>query len=140
MYKHILVPVDGSDLSTKSFREGVELAKAIGARVTAVSVVIDSHAPRGAGTAMLGKHVLEDAAEEYLKGVAAIAREAGVAVETFYVVGDSPHEEIIAAAKARGCDLICMGSHGRSLLAGLFLGNEAASVITGCRIPVLIIR
>ena len=118
MYKHILVPVDGSDLSTKSFREGVELAKAIGARVTAVSVVIASHAPRGAGPAMLGKHVLEDAAEEYLKGVAAIAREAGVAVETFYVVGDSPHEEIIAAAKARGCDLICMGSHGRSLLAG----------------------
>jgi nucleotide-binding universal stress UspA family protein len=140
MYKHILLPTDGSELSEKAIRHGVELAKAVGAKVSGLCVVVPSHAPSGTGVAMLGDHVLEDAAEEFLATVTRHARELGVESECFYVSGASPHEEIVAAAEQRGCDLICMASHARSGLAGLLLGSETTSVLTGCRIPVLVLR
>lgn len=140
MYKHILLPTDGSELSRKAIRHGVRLAQAVGAKVSGLSVVVSSHAPSGAGTSMLGDHVLEDAAEAFLSVVAQEAREHGVEAECFYATGTSAHEEIVAAARSRGCDLICMGSHGRSGLSGLLLGSETAAVLANCDIPVLVLR
>lgn len=140
MYKHILLPTDGSELSLKAIQHGVALAKAVGAKVTGLSVVVPAHAPSGTGVAMLGDRVLQDAAEEFLSVIAREAREQGVEAECFYVTGASPHEEIIAAAEQRGCDLICMASHARTGLSGLLLGSETSSLLNACRIPVLVLR
>jgi len=140
MYKNILLPTDGSELSEKAIRHGIALAKAVGAKVTGLSVVRPSHAPTGAGVAMLGEHVLQDAAEEFLAVITREARDQGVEAECFYVSGSSPYEEIIAAAESRGCDLVCMASHARSGLAGLLLGSETAALLNNCRIPVLVLR
>ena len=140
MYKHILLPTDGSELSQKAIRHGIELAKAVGAKVTGLSVVVPSHAPAGAGVAMLGNRVLQDAAEQFLAAITREARDHGVEAECFYVSGSSPYEEIIAAAASRGCDLICMATHARSGLAGLLLGSETTAVLTNCPIPVIVLR
>ncbi|NMG74659.1 universal stress protein [Aromatoleum diolicum] len=140
MYKNILLPTDGSELSLTAIRHGIALAKAVGAKVTGLSVVLPSHAPTGAGVAMLGDRVLEDAAEEFLAVITREANDQGVQVDCFYVSGSSPFEEIIAAAEGRGCDLICMASHARSGLAGLLLGSETTSLLNNCRIPVLVLR
>lgn len=140
MYKHILLPTDGSELSANAVRHGVALAKSVGARITGLSVVIPSHAPAGAGVAMLGDHVLESAAEEFLSLITREARDAGVDAECFYVSGSSPYEEIIAAAEQRGCDLICMGSHARTGLGNLLLGSQTTALLNACRVPVLVLR
>lgn len=140
MYKNILVPTDGSELSQKAIRHGIALAKAVGAKVTGLSVVLPSHAPTGSGVTMLGNHVLEDAAGEFLAAVSREAHAQGVEAECFYVAGDSPHAEIISAAVRRGCDLICMASHARSGFSGLLLGSETTALINGCRVPVLVVR
>lgn len=140
MYKNILLPTDGSELSEKAIHHGVALAKAVGAKITGLSVVLPSHAPTGAGVAMLGDHVLQDAAEEFLATITREAREQGVEAECFYVSGSSPFEEIIVAAESRGCDLICMASHARSGLAGLLLGSETTKVLTHSKVPVLVCR
>ena len=140
MYTHILLPTDGSELSQRAVRHGIQLAKAVGARVTGLSVAVSSHVPSGNGTAILGDHVLQDAAQEFLAFVAQEAKAQGVPCSCFYVTGPAVHEEIVAAAQARECDLIVMGSHGRSAVGKLFLGSEAAQVIAGCQVPVLLCR
>lgn len=140
MYTNILLPTDGSELSQRAVRHGIQLAKAVNARVIGLSVVISSHAPSGSGTAILGDHVLQDAAQEFLSFVSHEAKEQDVPCTCFYVSGDNAHEEIIAAAESKGCDLIVMGSHGRSVMGKLLLGSEAAAVIAGCQVPVLLCR
>lgn len=140
MYTNILLPTDGSDLSRKAISHGIALARTLGAKVTALSVVLPSHAPSGAGLMTIGEDVLVEGAEEFLQFVAREAREKGVEAECFYVAGDSPHEEIVAAATQRNCDLICMGAHARSGLAELLLGSQTMSVLKSCEIPVLVLR
>ena len=140
MYTNILLPTDGSELSQRAVRHGIQLAKAVGARVTGLSVVVSSHMPSGNGTAILGDHVLQDAAQEFLAFVAEEAKAQGVPCSCFSVTGPSAHEEIVAAAQGRECDLIVMGSHGRSAMGKLLLGSEAAQVIAGCQVPVLLCR
>ena len=140
MYKNILLPTDGSELSRMAIRHGVALAKAVGAKVTGLSVVLPAHAPAGAGVAIFSDNVQEEAAAEFLAVISHEAHEQGVEAECFYVSGTAPHEEIIAAAQQRGCDLICMASHARTGLSGLLLGSETTSLINGCRIPVLVLR
>jgi len=140
VYTNILLPTDGSELSQRAVRHGIQLAKALNARVIGLSVVISSHVPTGSGTAILGDHVLQDAAQEFLSFVAHEAKEQGVPCACFYVTGDSAHEEIIAAAVSKDCDLIVMGSHGRSAVGKLLLGSEAAAVVAGCQVPVLLCR
>lgn len=140
MYKNILLPTDGSELSRMAIRHGVALAKAVGAKVTGLSVVLPAHAPAGAGVAIFSENVQEDAAAEFLAVISHEAHEQGVEAECFYVSGASAHEEIMAAAQQRGCDLICMASHARTGLSGLLLGSETVSLINGCRVPVLVLR
>lgn len=140
MYKNILLPTDGSELSQRAVRHGIQLAKAVNARVTGLSVVLPAHGPTGNGTAILGERVLESAAEKFLAFIDSEAKAVGVPCTCFYVSGDSAHEEIIAAAEARECDLIVMGSQGRSAMGKLLLGSEAAAVSAGCQVPVLLCR
>lgn len=146
MYRHILIPTDGSELANRAVTHGLALAKALGAKVTALTVeasfsIYDVPSSRmmqltGAFTEH-AEHAKAHAAK-VLGTVAAAAKAAGVACETVQVEHDHPYEAIINAAQSRGCDLIVMSSHGRSGIAAIVLGSVTHKVLTHTKIPVLV--
>ena len=145
MYQHVLIPTDGSDLSSRAEAAGLTLAKALGARVTALTVTPPFQFI-GSDPMMLvvSQPEYEKAqaarAQETLERVKATAAAIGVRVETERAVNVQAFEAIIATAKERGCDLVFMASHGRSGVAGLILGSVTAKVLTHSKIPVLVYR
>ena len=145
MFKHILIPTDGSDLARKSLLYAVQLAKESRAKVTALTV----RPPYVIGSMdMIGVVGGQDEFEaetqryaEYALTQAKMAGEAaGVPVETIQDVGDQPYRAIIDCAKDNDCDLIVMASHGRRGVAALLLGSETAKVLTHSHVPVLVFR
>jgi nucleotide-binding universal stress UspA family protein len=145
MFKHILLPTDGSELSAAAIQEGIRFAKSIGAQVTGLCVMPNQH-PFFYETE-IPMDALEHAAKRYkeqagtyLAVIEKTAREAGVACDNVYEVNDSPYEAIIQVAEKKGCDLIMMASHGRRGVKGLLLGSETQKVLTHSSIPVLVYR
>jgi nucleotide-binding universal stress UspA family protein len=145
MFKHILIPTDGSDLSRKAILYGVQLAKESGAKVTGLTVV-EPYRSAGMDTVFIPieqgdyeeqSRVLSEKAMEQVKMA---ANAAGVLCETVSEVLDQPYRAIIDAAQALGCDLIVMASHGRRGISALLLGSETAKVLTHSTIPVLVYR
>ena len=145
MYKHILLPTDGSELSAKALRDGLQLAKEIGARVTALHVTPPFY-PTEVTPSTLAAHSHEhderskESARRALSAAEEAARAAGVACTAVHRVGDGPFEEIIKVADESGCDLIFMASHGRRGVAAMLLGSETNKVLTHSKIPVLVTR
>ncbi|KEF41467.1 MAG: sulfate transporter [Cyanobium sp. CACIAM 14] len=151
MFRHLLVPTDGSDLSDATIREAVRFARDTGASITffhgMASLAMPPH-PSIYGDPMTLDPVLVEQfsraeqayAESLLARARAIAAEAGVTCDT--VTGEHPviHEAIIEAATRHGCDLIFMASHGRRGLSGLLLGSETQRVLTHSSLPVLVYR
>jgi nucleotide-binding universal stress UspA family protein len=125
--------------------EGIRLAKAIGARVTAVHVTPPFY-PSEMSPSSLAAHAQEhearakESAQRALGVAAEAARAAGVPCATLHRVSDGPFEEIIAVARESGCDLIFMASHGRRGVKALLLGSETNKVLTHSAIPVLVTR
>jgi len=147
MYKHILIPTDGSALSRKAIANGVKLAKSIGARVTglfaappATPVVYKDFVPVGYMTPLEHAELIEKTAAKYLGVIEQAAKHAGVRCQCIHVTNDFPADAILAAAKQQKCDLIVMASHGRRGLAGVLLGSETQKVLTHSKIPVLVSR
>lgn len=145
MFTHILLPTDGSSLSEQAVARGVELARRLGARLTALCVVptpqmivYDADLPAEAREKAAA--VARDHAARHLARAAAAAQAAGVPLETVTETSDHPYEAIIAVAQRRGCDLIMMASHGRRGVKALLLGSETQKVLTHSRIPVLVFR
>jgi nucleotide-binding universal stress UspA family protein len=148
-YKHILLPVDGSDTSRKAEKECIAFAKSGGAKVTALHVVshFHLHLPQRATLKSLQVRIEREHEEEaraiaqkMVDALAARAREKGVDCEGVVVVGDQPYQEIISSAESRKCDLIMMASHGRRGLDAVLLGSETVKVLTHTQIPVLVVR
>jgi nucleotide-binding universal stress UspA family protein len=148
MYKHILIPTDGSPLATKGAKAGVKLAKALNAKVTAVYVAMP-YAPAVYGDAAAyyagpspqeHKRFSEKAAKKALAPIEIEAKRMGIACSTLIVSDWKPWQGILKAARSRKCDAIAMASHGRGGLGGLFLGSETQRVLAHSRIPVLVIR
>ena len=140
MYHDLLLPTDGSELSVRAFTAGITLAKTLGARVTGLCVVTEPQVAGGLGDVMVGREDTVHAAEASVAAIAAEAKRQGVAHECFYVKALSVAEGITKVAAERGCDLICMGSQGRSGLAGLLLGSDTVDVLNHCKIPLLVYR
>jgi nucleotide-binding universal stress UspA family protein len=147
VFKHILIPTDGSAVSRKAVAAGIELAKALGAKVTAVyaapaatPIVYKHFLPVGYMTPERHAQAIKRAAARYLDVVAKAAKRAGVACETVSVTSDFPADAILATAKKRKCDLIFMASHGRHGVAAVLLGSETQKVLAHARIPVLVHR
>lgn len=147
MFKHILIPTDGSALSRKAIAGGVALAKVAGARVTAVfaaptatPVVYRNLLPVGYMTPERHAAMIKKTARKYLSVAERAAREAKVPCETVCVTNDFPADAILSVARKRNCDLIYMASHGRTGLRGVLLGSEAQKVLAKAGIPVLIHR
>ena len=145
MFKHILIPTDGSDLSRKALLYGMQLARESKAKVTALTVrppyVI-------ASVDMIGAVGSQDEFEsetqryaDYALTQAKMAGEAaGVPVDSVQDVGDQPYRAIIDCARNNDCDLIVMASHGRRGVSALLLGSETAKVLTHSTVPVLVYR
>jgi len=145
MYKHILIATDGSELAHKAVVQGFGLAKAVGAKVTVVTVTEPWTAvvPGEMGMAFPVDEYEKGASENAGNILAAIRREAdaaGVACETVHMADQYPADGIIATAKDRACDLIVMASHGRRGLSRLLIGSQANQVVVHSDVPVLVVR
>ncbi|MDB5808221.1 MAG: universal stress protein [Betaproteobacteria bacterium] len=146
MFKHILIPTDGSELSQKAISIGVELAKFHGARVTGVHAVPDYHlmiAYEGAFDPATEERIEKEArsrADGFLDHISKVCAAAGVPCETVCETSDHPYDAILKTAQTRGCDLILLHSHGRKGLAAVLLGSETRKVLTYSQIPVMVVR
>ena len=145
MFKHILLPTDGSALSEMAIKKGVEFAKEINAKVSGLTVSKPFHVFT---TDVTG---LEDTKDTYAEDAKAIAdkrlsvieqaaKQARVSYEGVHKIGEHPWEEVIKTATERGCDVIFMASHGRRGVAALVIGSETNKVLTHTKIPVLVYR
>jgi nucleotide-binding universal stress UspA family protein len=149
MFKHILVPIDGTTLSLKAARAAMALARKHAAKVTALHVIPRWTPPMGSDGVVYYpdsfspqeyKKLTEAEAKRALAKVEALARRARVRCDTLFVTQDAPWEAIVTVARRRKCDLVAMASHGRRGIAGLLLGSETMKVLTHSRVPVLVLR
>ena len=147
MYKHILVPTDGSPLSMKAVREAMRIAEPLKARITALHVLVPFTPPQGMEAMVYhSSYSVRDYERDMAKvSDKALARTAAAAgphskIETLRAVHANPWEAIIKTARARKCDLIVMASHGRRGLQALLLGSETQKVLTHSKTPVLVCR
>ena len=147
MYKHLLVPLDGSKLALRALDAAAELAKATGARITALTVE-PSYPTIIAADGYMVEPISSDEwdksmarhAERIRHGAEKRAAAAGVEIAFVSSVHDQPWEGIIETARKKKCDTIVMASHGRRGIAALVLGSETTKVLTHSRIPVLVCR
>lgn len=149
MYKHILVPTDGSDLSLKAAKEATELAKSMKAKITTVYVVPPFHQPYDGDGVAFPPADYSPAIHEARHGryadaafakVEAAAARAKVPVSRLKVTGDAPWRSIIDSARSKKCDVIVMASHGRGGIGTLILGSETNKVLAHSKTPVLVCR
>jgi nucleotide-binding universal stress UspA family protein len=146
MYEHLLVCVDGSPIARHAAAHALGLAKAIGARLTALYVTPPFQVPAGAQASPLmpavSRHVAASHAEakRHLGAIARRAERAGVRCDTRHVGGFPAARHIVETAMRERCDLIVMGSHGRDQLQRLLLGSVTSRVLETCTLPVLVVR
>ena len=140
MYRHILIPIDGSELADHGVAHGLALAKSLGAKVSVIFVMEPFSEMTGRFLEAVATYaeLRKEQAASALDRAANAAKEAGVSCETIQVVNAQPHQAIIEAAEEKGCDLIVMSSHGRSGLSMLLLGSVTIKVLTQAKIPVLV--
>ncbi len=148
MYKHILIPTDGSDTARKAVEAAVDYARETGARITFFTAVPEYQVP----------YVSEDAARKPVMSVeeherrsaekaSAIlapalerARTCGVEFASDHALSNTPYEAIVEAAQRHGCDAIFMGSHGRKGLSRLVHGSQTIDVLAHTDLPTLVVR
>lgn len=147
MFKHILVPTDGSELSQATARSAVAFAREAGARVTVFFAKPEYPIAYFGEGALIEPTTPEKFAELadqqaalYLGEIQGMCAEAGVECATTSATSDVPYEAIIEAATKSGCDLIFMASHGRRGISGFLLGSETNKVLTHSKVPVLVYR
>jgi nucleotide-binding universal stress UspA family protein len=148
MFKHLLLPTDGSALAGKAVAKGFGLAKSLGARITLLSVVPEFRMIADESFAVPMSAQLKSRYEKeavaratgMLRKLQEKAAKAGLKADVVVLVGDLPYRRIIDAAKKHKCDAVVMASHGRRGLTGLLLGSETVKVLTHSKVPVLVVR
>ncbi|OXC72181.1 universal stress protein [Caballeronia sordidicola] len=145
MFKHILVPTDGSVFSEAAIQMAVALAAVHQAKVTGLHVLPEFHilaygAETLTDTEEQFTHHAQQHAEAYLAVLGQAAAQADVEFDTVAVTDTRPYEAILGAAAKRNCDLIVMASHGRGGMGALILGSETQKVLVHSQIPVLVVR
>ena len=144
MYKRILVPTDGSEITAKAVQTAIGLSKATGAALYTISV--KEPFPYSAISEMqpVPPQEFYDAQERIaaarVKAVVDAARAGGVACSGHTVEALHPWEAIIDHTKRTECDLLVMASHGRRGVSALLLGSETQKVLTHSKVPVLVVR
>jgi nucleotide-binding universal stress UspA family protein len=144
MFKRIVIPTDGSDITSKAVATAIEMAKLHGAQLFAISV--KEPFPYSAVSEMQPTPPQEffDAQERIasarLKVVTGAAETAGVPCEAHSVEALHPWEAIIDHVKDKQADLVIMASHGRRGVQALLLGSETQKLLTHSNVPVLVVR
>jgi nucleotide-binding universal stress UspA family protein len=147
MFKHILIPTDGSPVSAKAVKAGIALAKQTGARVTGyyalepvpVRLYGEGYVADRQMVAEFERRALASAKKQ-VDAIARAAAKADVRCDTLVETARTPYEGIIEAARKRRCDLILMASHGYRGLMRLTLGSVTDKVIQLSKTPVLVYR
>jgi nucleotide-binding universal stress UspA family protein len=146
VFKHILIPTDGSPVSDKAGRAGVALAAALGAKVTGYYAV-DELQPLYVEGYMMDQSMMEDLdkrarelGEKRVNAIGNLAKAAGVRFSPLVSKASTAYEGIIDAAKTQKCDVIFMASHGRRGFSKLFMGSVTHKVLTHSKIPVVVYR
>lgn len=147
MFRHLLVPTDGSELALAAVERAVAFAKALNARITFFYAQPDFPLPVYGEGALIDpttpeqfRKAAQEEANTILNAAKEKASEAGVEADTDTVVSDAPADAIIDAAERHGCDLIFIASHGRSGIARLLLGSVTNKVLSHTKLPVLVYR
>jgi nucleotide-binding universal stress UspA family protein len=147
MFKHILIPTDGSPVAIKAVRAGIRFAHEIGAKVTAYQAIgtLLTHIDEEGYVVDPKMHdaferTARETAQRRLDAIGKLARTAGVTFNSAVTMVDTPYKGIIDAAKKHKCDVIFMASHGRRGVSGLLMGSVTQKVLTHCKIPVLVYR
>lgn len=148
MYHNILIATDGSTLAGKAVSHGLDLAKSVGAKVTAVIVeapfsvfdVPESRARQLPEEFERHSAAIKRHANQVLGQVAEAAKQAGVSCDIVQREDDQPYQAIIKTAQEKGCDAIVMASHGRSGIAAVLLGSVTNKVLTHTDIPVVVVH
>ena len=145
MFKHILIPTDGSPLSTTAIQNAMQLARDVKARVTVITVMEPFHifsmdSVQLADTRSAYETHAKEAAKRCLEAATRQAEALGVECEAIHLEHAMPYKAITDTAAAKGCDLIAMASHGRRGAAALILGSETVKVLTHSSLPVLVYR
>jgi nucleotide-binding universal stress UspA family protein len=144
MFKRILVPTDGSDITAKAVDTSIALAKSVGAKLYTISV--KEPFPYSAISEMQPTPPQEffDAQERIatkrVQAVSELCAAADVPCQAHTVEALHPWEAIIEHAKRMECDLLVMASHGRRGVSALLLGSETQKVLTHSKVPVLVVR
>ena len=144
MFKHFLIPTDGSPVSRKAAKAGIALARRLGARVTAYSTVEAMQPVFAEGYALSQKDY--DAFEKRARAIARnrvdaifrMAEAAGVRCGRMVTRAFTPYEGIVAAARKGKCDAIFMASHGRRGITRLIMGSVTQKVLSHTRKPVVV--
>ena len=140
MYKHILIAIDGSEIANKAMPHAIELAKALGAKLSAVTVTEPYDAVIAAEAPADYNEQSEESAAEILSAITSAAEAEGIRCKVVQEQNRRPYKGIIDAAEKVGADLIVIGSHGRQGIEGLLLGSQAIKLLTHSKIPALVVR
>jgi nucleotide-binding universal stress UspA family protein len=147
MYKQMLVATDGSKLSSKAVTHAIDLAQALGAKLTAFYASPDYPAPAYADGVVYEPvsrkeyaALCKKEADKILNPVKLKAESAGLEFTGVHTISPSPWEAILAAAKKQKCEVIVMASHGRRGVSALLLGSETQKVLTHSKLPVIVVR
>lgn len=147
MYKHIFVPLDGSELSERAAQASLDLAHALGARITGFVVEPPPPLPTESSRPALysreaGAHLArtEGHAHKVLDRFAALAAERGVPFEGQFKRTDAVDDAIAGAAQEYGCDLVVMATHGRSALGEWLFGSHTKNMISRSKLPLLVLH
>lgn len=145
MYRHILVPLDGSELAGSLLVQAVEFACALGARITFFTMAEDYGATQdGALMRTLSPETFENEitreASRILSKAIAAGKAARLECDAVVRVGSEAYLQIIEVAREKSCDLIYMASHGRRGLKALVLGSQTQKVLTHSTLPVFVAK
>lgn len=147
MFRNILVPTDGSELSRKAIRQAVQFAKEQKARVTGLHVVPpyepdvrEEFSVRNFVSPQEYADNTRALARKHLKVIERAAAAAGVPCDTLHAASSFPYDEIVRTAQRKKCDLIYMASHGRRGISRLLLGSETSKVLSHSKVPVVVCR
>jgi nucleotide-binding universal stress UspA family protein len=147
MYSHLLVPVDGTELSDRAADSSLELARKLGAKITAF--VAEPMAPLPTMSTNVANYQRETEAHQarteaharrVLDQFAAKAKEQGVAYEGKFLRSDAVDDAIVRAAEEFGCDMIVMVTHGRGAFGELLFGSHTKNVLSRSKVPLLVLH
>jgi nucleotide-binding universal stress UspA family protein len=147
MFKHVLLPTDGSPISKRAVKAGVRFAHSVGAKVTGYyaiemvrpTVYSEGYIPDAQTLAMWDREA-KRYGDRHLAAMAKLAKAARVRFDSVCAKAPTPYEGIVTTARKKKCDVIFIASHGRSGFAKLLMGSVTEKVLKTSKIPVVVYR